>query len=148
MASTPFSTESYFQTQKPPAGLDERVARVKAFVDKWKEVEGKRVVLITVSWLFRRPILRADSVEWGNNRSTRSQHVRPNLTSIAILMKQSTIPRQLFSWYKRSDFGRILPISRLRSNLPTPYPLPPTFLTTLLPLSQSFLGPTHHLVRL
>jgi phosphopantothenate-cysteine ligase len=53
MASTPFSTESYFQTQKPPAGLDERVARVKAFVDKWKEVEGKRVVLITVSWLFR-----------------------------------------------------------------------------------------------
>jgi phosphopantothenate-cysteine ligase len=59
MASTPFSTESYFQTQKPPAGLDERVARVKGFVDKWKEVEGKRVVLITVSWLFRRAILKS-----------------------------------------------------------------------------------------
>jgi phosphopantothenate-cysteine ligase len=51
MTSTPFSTESYFQTQKPPAGLDESIARVKAFVDKWKNVEGKRAVLVTVSWL-------------------------------------------------------------------------------------------------
>jgi phosphopantothenate-cysteine ligase len=49
MPSTPFSTESYFQTQKPPAGLDERTARVQAFVERWKAVEGKRVVLVTVS---------------------------------------------------------------------------------------------------
>ena len=55
MPSTPFSTESYFQTQKPPAGLDERTARVQAFVDRWKAVDGKRVVLITVSLIVLRP---------------------------------------------------------------------------------------------
>jgi len=81
MPSAPFSTESYFQTQKPPVGLDERVGRVKSFVDKWKEVEGKRVVLVTVSCLVLRPSLKADLVEWGNNRSTGSQHVCPILTS-------------------------------------------------------------------
>ena len=50
MAQRTFSTEAYFQTQKPPAGLDERTAKVAAFVDKWKE-SGKRVVLVTVSSL-------------------------------------------------------------------------------------------------
>jgi hypothetical protein len=51
MPSTPFSTESYFQTQKPPAGLDERTERMRAFVDRWKAVEGKRVVLVTVRYI-------------------------------------------------------------------------------------------------
>jgi hypothetical protein len=44
-----FSTEDYFSTQKPPAGLDEKVAVVQAFVDRWSRVTGKKVVLVTVS---------------------------------------------------------------------------------------------------
>jgi hypothetical protein len=48
MASTPFSTESYFQTQPAPAGLEEHTDRIRTFVERWKGVEGKRVVLVTV----------------------------------------------------------------------------------------------------
>lgn len=44
-----FSTESYFQTQQPPAGLDEKAKLVGAFVNKWKNIAGKKVVLVTVS---------------------------------------------------------------------------------------------------
>lgn len=47
--SAPFSTESYFQTQRPPAGLEDKDALVYGFVEKWKAVEGKRVVLVTAS---------------------------------------------------------------------------------------------------
>ncbi|KAK1927099.1 DNA/pantothenate metabolism flavoprotein [Papiliotrema laurentii] len=45
-SSNQFSTESYFQTQRPPTGLDEKVNRVTAFSDKWRQV-GKKVVLVT-----------------------------------------------------------------------------------------------------
>lgn len=47
-ATTPFSTESYFQTQRPPAGLADKVGRVETFVNRWKGVDSKRVVLVTV----------------------------------------------------------------------------------------------------
>lgn len=46
--SIPFSTESYFQTQRPPPGLDEKAALMDEFVNKWKNVAGKKVVLVTV----------------------------------------------------------------------------------------------------
>ncbi|KAK8854770.1 hypothetical protein IAR55_003509 [Kwoniella newhampshirensis] len=45
--AAPFSTESYFQTQRPPAGLEEKTALMSEFVDKWKRVKGKKVVLVT-----------------------------------------------------------------------------------------------------
>ena len=48
-ASTAFSTETYFQTQRPPAGLDERIRTVRTFIDRWMDVTDKRVVLVTVS---------------------------------------------------------------------------------------------------
>jgi hypothetical protein len=44
-----FSTEMYFQTQKRPAGLDEKAGRVSEFVDKWGKVPNKKLVLVTVS---------------------------------------------------------------------------------------------------
>ena len=46
MPSQPFSTEAYFQTQRPPAGLDEKAQRMDAFVQRWNERKG-RVVLVT-----------------------------------------------------------------------------------------------------
>ncbi|WWC90672.1 uncharacterized protein L201_005608 [Kwoniella dendrophila CBS 6074] len=46
-SSQPFSTESYFQTQKPPAGLEEKSEKMREFVEKWKAVDGKKVVLVT-----------------------------------------------------------------------------------------------------
>ena len=49
MESREFSTESYFQTQRPPAGLEEKTKTVAGFVDRWREVADKRVVLVTVS---------------------------------------------------------------------------------------------------
>ncbi|WWC63337.1 uncharacterized protein I303_105937 [Kwoniella dejecticola CBS 10117] len=45
--SQSFSTESYFQTQKPPAGLKEKSEKMHQFVEKWKAVQGKKVVLVT-----------------------------------------------------------------------------------------------------
>jgi phosphopantothenate-cysteine ligase len=47
MPSQPFSTEAYFQTQSPPAGLDEKAQRMDAFVQRWKSVDKARVVLVT-----------------------------------------------------------------------------------------------------
>jgi len=111
MPSTPFSTESYFQTQKPPVGLDERVARVKSFVDKWKEVKGKRVVLVTVSCLVLRPSLKADLAEWWNNRATGSQHVRLIFTYHAVADGAE---------YGSSIISRLVQEERLRPN--TSYP--------------------------
>lgn len=51
MASTPtsFSTESYFHTQKSPPNIHDTTAKVLQFVDKWRAVDGKKVVLVTVS---------------------------------------------------------------------------------------------------
>lgn len=46
---TPFSTESYFQTQKSPPNIQEKTAKVRQFVGKWRAVDGKKVVLVTVS---------------------------------------------------------------------------------------------------
>lgn len=47
--STAFSTESYFQSQKPPPNLEDKCSRIQAFVDRWFNVSSKRVVLVTVS---------------------------------------------------------------------------------------------------
>jgi hypothetical protein len=47
--STAFSTESYFQSQKPPPNLEDKCSRIQAFVDRWFNVSTKRVVLVTVS---------------------------------------------------------------------------------------------------
>lgn len=46
-----FTTDAYFQTQHPPPNLKEKTAAMRAWVDKWAEVEGKKVVLVTVSRL-------------------------------------------------------------------------------------------------
>jgi hypothetical protein len=46
--SRQFSTESYFQTQAPPPGLDVKAKLVADFVEKWKRIAGKKVVLVTV----------------------------------------------------------------------------------------------------
>ncbi|WRT68441.1 uncharacterized protein IL334_005417 [Kwoniella shivajii] len=48
-SSEPFSTEGYFHTQRPPAGLEEKSEKMHAFVEQWKAVKGKKVVLVTVS---------------------------------------------------------------------------------------------------
>lgn len=45
--SEPFSAESYFATQPPPASLDEDVARVRDFVQRQLQT-GRKVVLVTV----------------------------------------------------------------------------------------------------
>ncbi|GFZ49582.1 Uncharacterized protein JCM24511_07702 [Saitozyma sp. JCM 24511] len=45
--STAFSTESYFQSQKPPPNLEDKCSRIQAFVDRWFNVSSKRVVLVT-----------------------------------------------------------------------------------------------------
>nr|XP_031859949.1 uncharacterized protein CI109_004556 [Kwoniella shandongensis]KAA5527021.1 hypothetical protein CI109_004556 [Kwoniella shandongensis] len=47
IGSTPFSTESYFQTQRPPVGLEEKTKLMLEFVERWKSVQGKKVVLVT-----------------------------------------------------------------------------------------------------
>lgn len=44
-----FSTETYFSSQPPPADLQARLRPVREFVGKWQAVEGKRVVVVTVS---------------------------------------------------------------------------------------------------
>lgn len=44
----PFSAESYFATQPPPAELEEAVQGVQEFVNR-SLAEGRKVVLITVS---------------------------------------------------------------------------------------------------
>lgn len=44
-----FSTETYFSSQPPPADLQARLRPVREFVDKWGKVEGKRLVVVTVS---------------------------------------------------------------------------------------------------
>lgn len=46
--SREFSTESYFNTQRPPARLEVQTEAMRAFVERWDK-EGKRVVLVTVS---------------------------------------------------------------------------------------------------
>lgn len=46
-----FSTEQYFQTQQPPAGLEVKTSLVEEFVAKWRPL-GKRVVLVTVGQRF------------------------------------------------------------------------------------------------
>ncbi|WVQ68027.1 uncharacterized protein L199_006233 [Kwoniella botswanensis] len=46
-SSQGFSTESYFQTQRPPTGLKEKSDKMHDFVEKWKAVKGKKVVLVT-----------------------------------------------------------------------------------------------------
>lgn len=51
--SQAFSTESYFQTQRPPAGLDEKAKIMLDFVTRWNGLAGKKVVLVTVSNLKR-----------------------------------------------------------------------------------------------
>ena len=45
---TPFSAESYFETQLPPPNLDSDVAGVRSFVERHAQ-EGRKVVLVTVS---------------------------------------------------------------------------------------------------
>ena len=49
LASPPFSTGSYFQTQNPPPDLADKAAITCGFVDRWKGVAGKKVVLVTVT---------------------------------------------------------------------------------------------------
>ncbi len=46
---TSFSTESYFSSQPPPPGLEERVKAVKHFIAKWANTD-KKVVVVTVGW--------------------------------------------------------------------------------------------------
>lgn len=45
---TTYTTDSYFETQERPAGLDAEIFRVKEWVAKMK-TQGKRIVLVTVS---------------------------------------------------------------------------------------------------
>ncbi|WVN85938.1 uncharacterized protein L203_101095 [Cryptococcus depauperatus CBS 7841] len=40
-------TESYFQTQRKPPGVEEKTERVRRFIQKWQAVDGKKVVLVT-----------------------------------------------------------------------------------------------------
>lgn len=42
-----FSTESYFNTQRPPARLQVQTQAMREFVEKWDR--KKQVVLVTVS---------------------------------------------------------------------------------------------------
>ena len=47
VSGKPFSAESYYATQPPPATLDVDVAGVREFVARQAE-SGRRVVLVTV----------------------------------------------------------------------------------------------------
>jgi phosphopantothenate-cysteine ligase len=78
--SQPFSTESYFQSQRPPPGLEDKNARMHEFVRRWKAVEGKRVVLVTVrafvaSGRGRGGLLLKSHSEWWYHCTSRSQYV-------------------------------------------------------------------------
>ncbi|KAJ9116294.1 hypothetical protein QFC22_004734 [Naganishia vaughanmartiniae] len=42
-----FNTETYFSSQPPPPDLQARLQPVKEFVERWRNVEGKRVVVVT-----------------------------------------------------------------------------------------------------
>lgn len=145
MPSEPFSTESYFQTQRAPAGLDERTERIRAFVDRWQAVEGKRVVLVTVSDTSTELCVASEAdqaVEWGHDGPSRSQHVshpRPTLRQHTNAWK-CTFPRQLFGRYTRCDICRVLFIARLRRHLLASHTLVAPFLATLLALAQSLFG--------
>lgn len=44
-----FSTEQYFETQPPPSDLEARVRPAREFVERWRKVQGKKVVVVTVS---------------------------------------------------------------------------------------------------
>lgn len=44
--SKPFTTEAYFETQKPPAGLQQQTERMEQFVQRWND-GNSRVVLVT-----------------------------------------------------------------------------------------------------
>jgi phosphopantothenate-cysteine ligase len=53
---TSFSAESYFETQPPPAGIDEAIQEVNEFID-YHKASGRKIVLITVGVLsFNRPL--------------------------------------------------------------------------------------------
>lgn len=44
-----FTTDDYFKTQSPPAGLEEKTKRMHDFIQKWAAVPDKRLVVVTVS---------------------------------------------------------------------------------------------------
>ncbi|KAK4683675.1 phosphopantothenate---cysteine ligase (ATP), partial [Tremellales sp. Uapishka_1] len=46
-SSQPFSTESYFSTQHPPASLADKTQLMTEFIERWTAVNGKKVVLVT-----------------------------------------------------------------------------------------------------
>lgn len=46
-SSEAFSTESYFHSQPTPPGVENAVAQVHGFVERWEAVKGKKVVLVT-----------------------------------------------------------------------------------------------------
>lgn len=47
-AGRAFSTQDYFNTQRPPANLAEQTESMRGFVNRWNG-GGKKVVLVTVS---------------------------------------------------------------------------------------------------
>lgn len=70
--SSPFSTESYFQTQTPPPTLQAKTAQIAEFVKRWEGVKGKRVVLVTVSLSSKAANIRAEAPLFPSSPTRRS----------------------------------------------------------------------------
>lgn len=49
LAGREFTTDDYFNTQTPPAGLKEKTKRMHDFIQKWAAVPDKKLVVVTVS---------------------------------------------------------------------------------------------------
>jgi len=77
MTPSSFSAESYFETQPPPANLEQDISGVKEFVKRQLSL-GSRVVLVTVrGTVFTRlgPITGSMFAEWWHDRPIGAQCV-------------------------------------------------------------------------
>ena len=74
LAGREFTTDDYFNTQTPPAGLEEKTKRMHDFIQKWAAVPDKKLVVVTVSTSFlasgelRRWLLAGDDVAGSRDR--------------------------------------------------------------------------------
>lgn len=80
-----FSTEQYFETQHAPHDLEARIKPAREFVERWSGVDGKKVVVVTVSGPDNQSVTnvmltkRLHAERWYDG-SSRIKHVRPTIS--------------------------------------------------------------------
>lgn len=78
-----FSSEDYFNTQRPPAALEQKTDIMRQFVDKWARVDGKKVVLVTVSRRGSGEMTRAGTRRERGERLHGTEHIPVERTAEA-----------------------------------------------------------------